>query len=72
MDDDDGENIQSVVVPLSLITILTESLLDVIDQWHEERGMHDLNTVQCIVAMMAAVDAASETLHSYPDGVTIQ
>ena len=30
------------------------------------------NTGQCIVAMIAAVDAAAETLHTYPDGTTIQ
>jgi hypothetical protein len=47
-------------------------MLEIIDQWHEERGIHYLNTSQCIVAMIAAVDAAAETLNTYPDGVTIQ
>lgn len=68
----DGEECGSVTVPVSLIAMLTETLLDTIDHWHEERGIRDLNLSQCIVAMMAATDAAAEALIEYPDGATIQ
>jgi hypothetical protein len=72
MDNDNREDEEGVVVPLSLIVMLSESMLDIIDKWHEERGIHCLNTGQCIVAMIAAVDAAAETLHTYPEGTTLQ
>lgn len=72
MDNDNGKDEEGVIVPLSLIVALSERLLETIDEWHEERGIHCLNTGQCIVAMIAAVDAAAETLHTYPDGTTIQ
>jgi hypothetical protein len=55
-----------------MIRLLAESILDTIDQWHEERGIHCLNTSQCVVAMLAAVDAAAEAIHNYPDGMTMQ
>jgi hypothetical protein len=72
MGDDNGKDGEGVVVPLSLIRMLAESMLETIDEWHEERGIHHLNTGQCVVAMLAAIDAAVETMHSYPDGMTIQ
>lgn len=72
MVDDDGKEFSSVIVPLSLIQKLSEGLLQLIDEWHEQRGIEDLNLEKCVVAMMAAVDAAAETLHSYPDGATLQ
>ena len=72
MDDDYGKEHCGVVVPVSLIIALTDSLLTQIDKWHEDRGIEDLNLEKCVVAMMAAVDAAAETLHSYPDGATLQ
>jgi hypothetical protein len=43
-----------------------------IDQWHEERSIHCLDMGQCIVAMLAAVDAVTESINEYPDGFTIQ
>ena len=72
MGDDDGEEYGSVVVPLSLIMKLSGGLLELLDQWHEERKIEDLDVAQCVVAMMAAVDAATEALHGYPDKATLQ
>ena len=43
MVDDDGKEFSSVIVPLSLIQKLSEGLLQLIDEWHEQRGIEDLN-----------------------------
>lgn len=72
MANDNWEDSEGVVVPLSLIKELTESMIDTIDKWHEERRIHSLNMGQCIVAMIAAVDAVAETMNGYPDGSTLQ
>ena len=72
MEDDNGKDVEGVVVPLSLIKALSENMLTTIDRWHEERGIHCLEMIQCVVAMLAAVDAAAETLNEYPDGFTLQ
>jgi hypothetical protein len=72
MGNDDGAELGGVVVPLSLIQLLSEGMLELIDRWHEERKIKDLDITQCVVAMMAAVDAAAEALHGYPDGETLQ
>ena len=72
MDDDYGKEHCGVVVPVSLIIALTDSLLTQIDKWHEDRGIEDLNIQKCVVAMMAAVDAAVEAIDGYPDGPTLQ
>lgn len=72
MDNDNGEDGEGVVVPLSLIKALSENMVDTIDRWHEERGIHSLNMGQCIVAMIAAIDAVTETIREYPDGFTLQ
>jgi hypothetical protein len=69
---DDGEECSSVIVPLSLIMALKDAMLGTIDRWHEDRDIEDLNVSQCIVAMMAAGEAASEEMLQYPDGATIQ
>jgi len=72
MDNDNGEDSEGVVVPLSLIKALSDNMVETIDRWHEERGIHCLNMMQCVVAMLAAVDAVNETLNEYPDGFTLQ
>ena len=72
MENDNGENGESVIVPLSLIKTLSENMIATIDQWHEERNIHCLDMGQCIVAMLAAVDAVAETINGYPDGFTMQ
>ena len=72
MDNDNGKDIEGVIVPLSLIRALSENMIDTIDRWHEERGIHSLNMGQCIVAMIAAIDAVTESINEYPDGFTIQ
>jgi len=72
MDNDNGKDIEGVIVPLSLIRALSENMIETIDRWHEERGIHSLNMGQCIVAMIAAIDAVTETINEYPDGFTIQ
>ena len=72
MEDDDGEDSEGVIVPLSLIRALSENMIMTIDQWHEERSIHCLDMGQCIVAMLAAVDAVTESINEYPDGFTIQ
>ena len=72
MANDNWEDGEGVVVPLSLIRELTESMIDTIDKWHEKRGIECLNMGQCVVAMIAAVDAVAETMNGYPDGATLQ
>jgi hypothetical protein len=72
MDNDNGKDIEGVIVPLSLIRALSENMIETIDRWHEERGIHSLNMGQCIVAMIAAIDAVTESINEYPDGFTIQ
>lgn len=72
MEDDNGEGFGGVVVPLSLIRMLSDSMLDVIDRWHEERRIHNLDPSMCIIAMLAAIDATNEAMMNYPDGVTVQ
>lgn len=72
MDNDNGEGGEGVVVPLSLIKIISESMLSAIDAWHEQRGIQCLNAEHCVVAMLAALDAVTETLHTYPDEMTLQ
>jgi hypothetical protein len=47
-------------------------MVETIDRWHEDRGIHSLNMGQCIVAMIAAIDAVTETISEYPDSVTLQ
>jgi hypothetical protein len=72
MENDNGEDSEGVIVPLSLIRSLSENMVETIDRWHEERGIHSLNMGQCIVAMIAAIDAVTETIGEYPDGFTMQ
>jgi hypothetical protein len=72
MENDNGEDSEGVIVPLSLIRALSENMVETIDRWHEERGIHSLNMGQCIVAMIAAIDAVTETIGEYPDGFTMQ
>lgn len=72
MEHDDGEDGEGVIVPLSLIKALSENMLTTIDQWHEERNIHCLDMGQCVVAMIAAIDAVTETINRYPDGSTLQ
>jgi hypothetical protein len=72
MENDNWEDGEGVVVPLSLIKELSENMIETIDQWHEERSIHCLDVSQCIVAMIAAVDAVTETISEYPDGFTMQ
>jgi hypothetical protein len=72
MENDNWEDGEGVVVPLSLIKELSENMIETIDQWHEERNIHCLDVSQCIVAMIAAVDAVTETISEYPDGFTMQ
>lgn len=72
MENDNGEDSEGVIVPLSLIKALSENMVETIDLWHEERGIHSLNMGQCVVAMIAAIDAVTETINQYPDGFTIQ
>ena len=72
MANDNWEDGEGVVVPLSLIRELTENMIDTIDKWHEQRGIVNLNMGQCVVAMIAVVDAVAETMNGYPDGATLQ
>lgn len=72
MANDNWEDGEGVVVPLSLIRELTENMIATIDKWHEERSIHCLDMGQCVVAMIAAVDAVTETMNGYPDGSTLQ
>ena len=72
MDNDNGEDSEGVIVPLSLIKALSDNMVETIDRWHEDRGIHSLNMGQCIVAMIAAIDAVTETISEYPDSVTLQ
>ena len=72
MEHDNGEDGKGVIVPLSLIKALSENMLTTIDQWHEERNIHCLDMGQCIVAMIADIDAVTETINQYPDGSTLQ
>jgi len=70
--DGDGEELHAVVVPISLIHALTFEMLHVIDEWHEARGIVELDGNKCFVAMMASVEAAMETLHNESGKATIQ
>ena len=68
----DSEEFHAVVVPISLIHALTFEMLHVIDQWHEDRGIVELDRNKCFVAMMASVEAAMETLNNESGRVTLQ
>jgi hypothetical protein len=70
--DGDGEELHAVVVPISLIHALTFEMLHVIDEWHEDRGIIELDGNKCFVAMMASVEAAMEALHNESGKATIQ
>jgi len=47
-------------------------MLHVIDEWHEARGIVELDGNRCFVAMMASVEAAMEALHNESGKATIQ
>lgn len=70
--DGDGEEFHAVVVPISLIHALTFEMLHVIDQWHGDRGIVQLDGQRCFVAMMASVEAAMETLNNESGKATLQ
>jgi hypothetical protein len=74
MEDDDGEDtgFHSVVVPLSLIHALTFEMLHVIDQWHEDRKIQEIDIHRCFAAMMAATEAAMEQLDNDGEEITLQ
>lgn len=74
MEDDGGEDAEfrSVIVPISLIHALTFEMLHVIDEWHGDRGIIELDSNKCFVAMMASVEAAMETLHNESGRATLQ
>jgi len=71
-DGGEGQKFRSVIVPISLIHALTFEMLHVIDEWHEARGIIELDGNKCFVAMMASVEAAMETLHNESGKATIQ
>lgn len=58
MESDDGEG--GVVIPLSLINAIHSAMINAIDKWHEDRDIDDIDLHLCVVAMMAAVDAAAD------------
>lgn len=64
MEHDDGAEC-GVTVPVSLIGTIQAAMLDAIDQWHESRGIEELDLRLCLVAMMAAVDATAEQMVSH-------
>jgi hypothetical protein len=74
MEDDDGEDtgFHSVVVPLSLIHALTFEMLHVLDQWHEDRKIQEIDIHRCFAAMMAATEAAMEQLDNEGGEITLQ
>lgn len=59
MDSDDGQEC-GVVIPLSLINDIHRAMIKAIDEWHEKRGIDEVDLHFCVVAMMAAVDAAAD------------
>lgn len=59
MDSDDGQEC-GVVIPLSLINAIHKAMIEAIDKWHEDREIDDVDLHLCVVAMMAAVDAAAD------------
>lgn len=74
MEDDDGEDteISAVIVPVSLIHALTFEMLHTIDEWHEDRGIDEVDLNKCFVAMMASVEAAMERLSNSSGQETLQ
>ena len=74
MEDDDWANCDCppVLIPVSLIKSLTEAILEVLGDWHDERGIEEPDVNRCLVAMVASVDAAMEALTGEETGVTIQ
>ena len=72
MANDNWEDGEGVIVPVSLFRELAENMISTIDKWHENRGIECLNMSQCVVAMIAAVDAVAETMNGFPDGATLQ
>jgi len=64
----DGGPECGIVVPLSLVEALKEGMMDIVDRWHEERDIDDLELRVCLVAMMAAVDALAEQMVEYHGG----
>lgn len=72
MGDDDGTECGGVVVPVSLIRDLTEGVIQIIDRWHEEREIQDLDMSVCLVALMATVDALSQMMIGCTEGETMQ
>lgn len=60
-----------VVVPVSLVEDLKEGLIDIVDRWHEKRGIEDMEMRVCLVAMMAAVDAIAEEMVHFSEGSVI-
>lgn len=67
MEHDSGEE-RGVVVPLSLVSDIEDGLMDIVDRWHEQRGIEDLDLQVCLVAMMAAVDAIAEKMVAQTGG----
>jgi hypothetical protein len=47
-------------------------MLHVIDEWHEDRGIIEVDRRKCFVAMIASVEAAMETLSNESGTETIQ
>lgn len=70
MEHDSGEE-RGVVVPVSLVEDIKEGLIDIVDRWHERRGIDDMEMRVCLVAMMAAVDAIAEEMVNFPDGPAV-
>lgn len=60
MANDNWEDGEGVVIPLSLINEIHKSMIEAVDRWHEDRGIEDIDLHLCVVAMMAAVDAATQ------------
>jgi len=59
-------------VPLSLIHALTFEMLHVLDQWHEDRKIQEIDIHRCFAAMMAATEAAMEQLDNEGGEITLQ
>lgn len=74
MEDDDGEEsgFCSVTVPVSLIHALTFEMLHVIDQWHHDRNITEVDIPRCFTAMIAAIEATLEQLDGSNRKETLQ
>lgn len=63
----------TVSVPYELVMRISQAMFDAVDEWHDELGMDDIDSVECLAAFIAAMRMSHDIILAESDGaMTLQ